>query len=157
MLFSGGMSDTDRTALRANVREQIKATLAKQNPEAANKPVDDAMIDMILQMSAVDCVSLQNNKKLTNYIGLQVGTTTLRQWRRRRRPGMQSAVGCAPSVEQRLMVLHFLLLDACRCTWMTRARRKDCPSTNEPLGQQTDYAGSTRAGGAWRRISAQMV
>ena len=74
-MLSGGMSDTDRTALRANVREQIKATLAKQNPEAANKPVDDAMIDMILQMSAVDCVSLQNNKKSTNYIGLQVGRT----------------------------------------------------------------------------------
>ena len=60
----------NKAQLRESVRQQIRDTLAKQSPEAASKPIDDAMVDMILQMSAVDCVALQNNKASTNYIGL---------------------------------------------------------------------------------------
>jgi hypothetical protein len=71
-LLSGGGSSVDKESLRASVRAQIKATLEKQNPSAASKPIDDAMVDMILQMSAVDCVPLQNNKKSTGYIGLML-------------------------------------------------------------------------------------
>lgn len=57
--------------------------MAKQNPSAPVKPVEDSMIDMILQMSAVDCVPLQNNKESTGYIGLMVssGSKSRRQSR----------------------------------------------------------------------------
>jgi len=70
--FAGAGSAADKESLRTAVRAQIKATLEKQNPEAAKKPIDDAMVDIILQMSAVDCVALQNNKHSTGYIGLML-------------------------------------------------------------------------------------
>lgn len=69
-----GFEGAEKVALRESVRKQIEETMKKQNPNAPVKPVDDAMIDMILQMSAVDCVPLQNNKFSTGFIGLMVRT-----------------------------------------------------------------------------------
>ena len=69
---AGGMKPEDQAALREKVRAQIKETMAKQNPSAASAPIDDAMVNMILQMSSVDCVPLQNNKHSTGYIGLMM-------------------------------------------------------------------------------------
>lgn len=69
--FSGQGVDTEKSSLREQIRKQIQETMAK-NPTFANKPVDDAMVDMVMQMSAIDCVPLQNNKKSTGYIGLMM-------------------------------------------------------------------------------------
>jgi hypothetical protein len=70
--FRGGAPGVDKASLRESVRQQIRDTLAKQNPSAANNPIDDSMVDMILSMSAVDCVALQNNKASTGYIGVMM-------------------------------------------------------------------------------------
>lgn len=71
--FTGGsMSPADREKLRSAVRAQITEQLKKQGGAAADKPVDDSLVDTVLSMSAVDCVPLQNNKKSTNYIGLMM-------------------------------------------------------------------------------------
>ena len=68
----GCEGDEQKAALRENVRQQLIETMKKQNSPHADKPIDDAMIDMILQMSAVDCVPLQNNKFSTGFIGLMM-------------------------------------------------------------------------------------
>lgn len=43
--------------------------MAKSNPNAV---VTEEMVDMVMSMSAVDTVPLQNNKKSTEYIGLMM-------------------------------------------------------------------------------------
>jgi hypothetical protein len=69
---AAGFQGKDKDALRAQVRQQIAETMSKQNPGQPLKPIEDSMVDMILQMSAVDCVPLMNNKFTTGFIGLMM-------------------------------------------------------------------------------------
>jgi len=71
--FAGAGSDSDVAAVRESIRNQIREMQRKQGGEAAaSKPIPDSMVDMVMNMSAVDCVPLQNNKKSTGFIGLMM-------------------------------------------------------------------------------------